>query len=163
MIHIILAQASDGAIGSGGDLLWHLRGDLRRFRDLTIGHTVVMGRKTWESLPKGALPGRRNIVVSSNPTYTAPGAEVAASLEIALDLCRDAETFIIGGAQIYTQALPLASRLHLTRVDATYPQADTRMAPAEAGWTLIEASPWIVDEPSGLRYRYEEYESSNHQ
>ena len=87
MLTVILAIASDGAIGDRGDLLWHLRDDLRRFKSLTMGHPVIMGRRTWESLPSGPLPGRRNIVVSRNPALEVPGAEKASSLGQALERC----------------------------------------------------------------------------
>lgn len=142
-LSIIVAAANDNAIGDNGDLIWHISADLKRFKSLTMGHPVIMGRKTWESLPKGALPGRRNIVISRNATFNAPGAEVVGSVEAALMLCREEEeAFIIGGAQIYRQALPLAERLYLTRVDAAYPDADAR-------FPQINSEEWIVaaDEP----------------
>lgn len=126
-IAIIAAVTADNAIGRGGDLIFHIREDLKRFKTLTMGHTVVMGRHTWDSLPKGALPGRRNIVVTRNRSLTFPGAESAASLPDAIELARAAgetEAFIIGGAQIYDAAINLADRLELTMIDATAPDAD---------------------------------------
>lgn len=111
------------AIGHGNSLLWHLPEDLKLFKTLTSGHPVVMGRKTWESLPERfrPLPGRTNIVVTRDGAYDAPGAEVAASLEDALARAKRApsgeETFIIGGGQLYASALPFADRLYLTLVD----------------------------------------------
>ena len=159
MLTVILAIASDGAIGDRGDLLWHLRDDLRRFKSLTMGHPVIMGRRTWESLPSGPLPGRRNIVVSRNPALEVPGAEKASSLGQALEMCEGQDPFVIGGAMIYADALPLADKLELTRVEACYPQADTRMPdPAACGqWRLSEASSPARDERSGLTYVYETY------
>lgn len=159
MLTVILAIASDGAIGDRGDLLWHLRDDLRRFKALTMGHPVIMGRRTWESLPSGPLPGRRNIVVSRNSSLEVPGAERASSLTQALEMCEGEDPFVIGGAMIYADALPLADKLELTRVQACYPQADTRMPdPAACGrWRLSEASSPARDERSGLTYVYETY------
>ncbi|MBP3773874.1 MAG: dihydrofolate reductase [Bacteroidaceae bacterium] len=125
MITIIVCIARNRAIGLRGGLLYHLRADLRRFKELTTGHTVVMGRKTYESLPKGALPNRRNIVLThSGRVY--PGTEVFASLPEALQHCAEGEqVFIIGGSSVYQEALPLADRLCLTLVDDTPAEADT--------------------------------------
>lgn len=124
---IIVACTRDFAIGRGGDLLFHISDDLKRFKSLTMGHPIIMGRKTFESFPKGALPGRRNIVVTRNSDYAAPGIETAKSLEEALAMSGDAssECFVIGGGEIYAQALPLASRIELTLIDATVEDADT--------------------------------------
>ena len=120
MISLIAVVARNRAIGRNNALLWHLPEDLRHFREVTRGKPVIMGRKTWESLPAAfrPLPGRRNIVVSRNPDYAAVGAQCATTLDAATRLCRDAEeSFVIGGEQIYRQALPLAARLYLTEVD----------------------------------------------
>ncbi len=114
------AVARNGVIGREGAIPWHLPEDMARFRALTTGHPVVMGRKTWDSLPDRfrPLPGRRNVVVTRNPAWTAGGAERAASLEDALDLLDDQETvFVIGGASLYAEALPLVDELELTEVD----------------------------------------------
>ncbi len=123
-MELIVAIDRHGAIGRKGDLLYHISADLRRFKALTWGHTVVMGRRTFESLPKGALPGRRNIVVTRNPAYEAAGADVAHSLDEALEMA-SGKIFIIGGAEIYRQALPYARTLHLTVIDAETDDADT--------------------------------------
>ncbi len=127
MVCIIVAIDRRGAIGRGGDLLFYIKDDLRRFKALTMGNTLVMGRRTFESLPKGALPGRRNIVVSRNTAYTAPGIEVAPTLEAALALAAagPGDTFVIGGGQIYAQALAKADVLELTVVDAEAEAPDT--------------------------------------
>lgn len=127
-VHLIVAIDRHGAIGKAGDQLFYIREDLRHFKSLTIGNTVVMGRKTFEALPKGALPGRRNIVVTRNAEYKAPGADTAASLEEAVAMA-DTPVFIIGGAQIYRQGLPLADVLHITVIDAVDPDADTFFPP----------------------------------
>ncbi|MCM1067567.1 MAG: dihydrofolate reductase [Muribaculaceae bacterium] len=123
-MNLIVAIDRKGAIGRKGQLLHHISADLRRFKALTTGHTVVMGRKTFESLPKGALPNRRNIVVSRTPAYSAPGIEVAQSLDAALAMAGE-DAFVIGGAEIYRQALPKARTLHLTVIDAESDDADT--------------------------------------
>lgn len=153
-LNIIVAMSADRAIGRAGDLIWHLRQDLRHFKELTMGHPIVMGRRTWQSLPKGALPGRRNIVVSRNPDFSAPGAEVFSTLAEAIEAAGEG-AFIIGGGQIYAAALPLASALHLTEIDASFPDADTHFPPVSpADWTEDECGDWETDEKSGLRYRF---------
>ena len=124
---IIVAIDRRGAIGRKGDLLYHISADLRRFKALTSGQTVIMGRRTFESLPKGALPNRRNIVVTRQTGYTAPGIETAHSLDAALAMAAEGtgDTFVIGGAEVYRQALPRARELYLTVIDAETPDADT--------------------------------------
>lgn len=156
-VNIIVAVAPDLAIGRKGDLLFHVSADLKRFKSLTMGYPIVMGRKTFESLPKGALPGRRNIVISRNQAYTAAGAEVATSLDQAIAMCAGAEEiFIIGGAQIYNEAMPKADRLLLTRFDRTLPDADCRFPEIAVGeWTIEESSDWQDDERSGVRFKFE--------
>ncbi|KXB33294.1 dihydrofolate reductase [Bacteroidales bacterium KA00251] len=125
MLSLIVALGADNSIGKGGDLLWRLPGDLKRFKETTTGHSIIMGKKTFLSLPKGALPHRRNIVVS---TTLSPqeGVEVYTSLEKALEAVKgEDEVFIIGGAMLYETTLPYADRLYLTRVSASFPDADT--------------------------------------
>lgn len=125
-IHIIAAVERGGGIGRGGDMLHHLRADLQRFKRLTMGHTLIMGRRTFDSLPGGALPGRRNIVVSRNAAWQAPGAERAASLDEALAMAQaDSDVYIIGGGTIYEQAMPLADVLDITHIEAQSADADT--------------------------------------
>ena len=121
-ISLIAAVARNGVIGSDNALPWRLPEDMRHFKALTLGHPVIMGRKTWESIGR-PLPGRRNIVVSRNPEFSAAGCETAASLDQALAACRGTaeEAFVIGGAEIYTLAMPRAQRLHLTEIHADYP------------------------------------------
>ncbi len=124
MISIIAAIAKNNAIGLKGKLLYWLPADLKRFKALTTGHTIIMGRKTFDSLPKGALPNRRNIVLSRSKKDF-PGAERFASLKEALASCATAEDiYIIGGASVYAEALPLADRLCLTEVHDTPAEAD---------------------------------------
>ena len=124
-LSIIAAVARNNAIGKGGDLLCHLSADLQRFKALTTQHTIIMGRRTFESLPKGALPNRRNIVVTRNPAFSAPGVEAFLSLEDALWAAKDdGEVFVIGGEQIYRETIAMASRLYLTHIDASFSGAD---------------------------------------
>lgn len=123
-ITIIAAVAQNRAIGRGGGLIYRLSADMRHFRILTTGHTVLMGRKTFESLPKGALPNRRNIVVSRRKTEL-PGCEVYVSIPEALAHCADGEkVFVIGGASVYAETYPLANRMELTLVHHTPKDAD---------------------------------------
>lgn len=119
MISLIAAVASNRAIGKDNQLLWHLPEDMRYFRETTRGKTVIMGRRTWESLPARfrPLPERHNIVVTRDPHYVAEGATIAHSLPDAIAaIGDDAEAFVIGGAELYQQALPLAQRLYLTEI-----------------------------------------------
>ena len=121
---LIVARARNGVIGRDGALPWRLPEDLAHFKRTTMGHPIVMGRKTWESIGR-PLPGRRSIVVSRQPGFEATGAEVAESLDAALALCAGAEeVFVIGGAQLYAEALPRADRLIVTEIDADF-EGDT--------------------------------------
>lgn len=118
---IIVAIAKNNAIGKNNDLLWHISGDLKRFKEITSGHTVIMGRKTFFSLPKGALPNRRNIVITDCSDDCCPGAEKVSSIEEAIHVCDpEAENFIIGGGMIYKQFLPIADKIYLTVVNKIY-------------------------------------------
>jgi dihydrofolate reductase len=120
IVALVAAVAHGGVIGRDGGLPWRLPEDMARFRELTTGHPVVMGRRTWDSLPDRfrPLPGRRNIVVTRNPKWRAEGAERAASLEEALALAAGADrVFVVGGAQLYAAALPLADELYLTELE----------------------------------------------
>jgi dihydrofolate reductase len=120
-VALVAAVARNGVIGRSGGIPWHLPEDMARFRDLTMGHPVVMGRRTWESLPDRfrPLPGRRNVVVTRNPGWSAQGADRAASVEDALRLLEhEPRVFVIGGGEIYAAALPHADELHLTEIDA---------------------------------------------
>src|SRR5258708_14750149 len=119
-IYLIAAVAANGVIGREGQLPWHLREDLKHFKRLTLGHPIIMGRRTWESLGR-ALPGRDNIVVTRTPGYDAPDAAVASSLEAALALCTgESVAFVIGGQQLFAESLPLAAGLFLTQSHPGY-------------------------------------------
>lgn len=154
-IAMIAAVGNNLELGSHGDLVWHISADLRNFKRLTTGHPVIMGRKTWESLPKRPLPGRRNIVMTRRPGDI-EGAETAASAEEAISLCEGSDTtFIIGGEEIYRLFMPYASRLYLTHVDATpTKEVDAWLPEYHDEWKLDEASDWALD-PDGIKYRFE--------
>ncbi len=125
-ISIIVAIAKLNAIGQNNDLLAYIPNDLKRFKALTTGHPIIMGRKTFESLPNGPLPKRRNIVISRNTELKIEGAEVVSSPEEAIALCKDEkEVFIIGGATIYEAFLPKTDKLYLTLINQFYNDADT--------------------------------------
>ncbi len=149
MISIIVAVAENGVIGNQNRLLWHIAEDLRRFRHITTGHPVVMGRKTWESLGR-PLPGRENVVVTRQE-LSLDGARTVHSLAEAYALFPpEEEVFIIGGAQIYAEALPVADRFYLTRVHRSY-EGDTRFPEWDAAaWRLTESESF----PCGERYEY---------
>ncbi len=158
MISIIVAIARHGAIGKGGDLLCHMSADLRRFKATTTGHTVVMGRKTYDSLPKGALPNRRNIVVTRNASFSAERVETAHSLDEALRLA-DGDAFIIGGAEIYRLALPIADRLYLTEIDAEFADADTFFPEIDKNeWILVETETHVTDDKNPYPYSFTTYD-----
>jgi dihydrofolate reductase len=137
-IALIAAVARNGVIGDRNRLPWHLPPDLRRFRELTMGHSIIMGRKTWESIGK-PLPGRQNIVVSRQRDFQASGAQVAAGLEDAMRLATLPEpVFVIGGESLYREALPLAQVLYITELDRDY-EGDARF-PAFAREPWAETS-----------------------
>lgn len=145
-IYLIAAIANNRAIGWQGNLLYHIREDMQRFKRLTTGHTIIMGRKTFESLPKGALPNRRNIVLTrSNQHFD--GCDTYHSLEEALSHCSDQEeVYIIGGESIYSETLPLASRLYLTFVDDTPAEADAFFPEYTEDWQVVEQEAFERDE-----------------
>lgn len=147
MISIVVAIAENGAIGYKNDLLWHLPADLKRFKEMTTGHSIIMGSRTFRSLPKGALPNRRNIVLSRTQ-QDFPGAEWAASPEEALELVgEEAEAFVIGGAQVYEQMLPYTDKIYLTRVHADFPEADTFFPELDMSeWVELSRTEYPADE-----------------
>jgi len=160
---LVWAQSTSGVIGRGGDIPWRVPEDLARFKQLTIGHTVVMGRRTWDSLPAGVrpLPGRRNVVLSRQTEFVAAGAEVVGSLEQALPNAQaEPETWVIGGEQIYLLALPHATRCEVTEVDIELPRDDDdALAPVLGEAWAGETGEWLVSR-SGLRYRFHSYRRS---
>ena len=183
-VNLIWAEAEDrqgrpGAIGNQGGMPWHLKEDLRHFRDLTISHPVIMGRRTWESLDAKHRPlrNRDNIVVSRNPQFSAPGATVIDSFDDALDLARQeaipddgierSEIWVIGGAQLFREALPVANKAFVTllraQVDADVYAPDMAALVDAELWRITDKSPWQVpeDAESGIAaYRYVTFEKA---
>ena len=156
MISIIAAVAKNRAIGYKNKLLYWLPNDLKRFKTLTTGHTIIMGRKTFESLPKGALPNRRNVVLSRSEKEF-PGCEVFPSLKEALKHCQpDEDVYIIGGASVYSQAMTVADRLCLTEIDDTPADADAFFPPYD-NWNVAEREDHDVDEKHAYRYAFVDY------
>ena len=154
---LIAAVARNGVIGANNALPWRLPADLKHFRSLTTGHTIVMGRKTWESLGR-PLPERQNVVVTRSPHYTAPGALVVASLDAALAAAAlPAPVFCIGGGELYRAALPRADALYLTEIhrdfagDATFPAIDRRV------WRETARESHASDAPGGFAYAFVTY------
>ena len=163
-ISIIAAVARNRAIGLKNELLYWLPNDLKRFKQLTTGHTIVMGRRTFESLPKGALPNRRNIVLSREAQKKGkkkedrfPGCDCYGSLEEALQHCReDEEIYIIGGASVYRQAMGVATRLLLTEIDDTPAEADAFFPPYD-DWVEVSREEHGRDEKHDFDYAFVEY------
>ena len=156
MISIIAAVAKNRAIGFENKLIYWLPNDLKRFKALTTGHTIVMGRKTFESLPKGALPNRRNVALSRT-TKELTGCDVYPSLEKALKSCKpDEDIYIIGGARVYEQALPFADRLCLTEVDDTPKEADA-FFPDYSDWQIAQKEVHEKDEKHDFNYAFADY------
>ena len=154
MISIVVAIAENHAIGKDNQLLWRLPKDLKHFKAITSGHTIIMGRKTFDSMGK-PLPNRRNIVISRNEVLELPGAELVSSLEAALALCQtEEEVFIIGGGEIYKQAIALTDRIYLTVVhhsfeaDAFFPEID------RSTWIEKEAEKHAPDEQHQYAYTF---------
>ncbi len=156
MIALVVAHSRNRVIGRDGGLPWRLPGDMRHFRELTTGHTVLMGRRTFESIPDSfrPLPDRRNLVLSSNPGYRAEGAEVFADLSSALEAC-DRDCFVIGGARTYEESLPLAGRLHATEIDADI-EGDVYFPAIGTDWRLVEEGDTLSE--NDLTYRIRTYE-----
>ena len=157
-LSIIVAIAQNNAIGKDNDLLWHISDDLKRFKSLTSGHPVIMGRNTWNSLPRRPLPKRRNIVITHDTTFCDSGAEVAHSVAAVFDMVRDEEeSFIIGGGTIYKEFIPFVRKLYVTHVwqdfdaDVFFPTIDNSL------FSKVAETQQVVDVVSGLTYTYAEY------
>lgn len=161
-VSAIVAAAENNAIGKDNELLWHLPNDLRFFKQTTSGHAVIMGRKTYESVGK-PLPNRRNLVVTRQKDYLLEGAEVVHSLEAALARCSDeTEVFIVGGAEIYRQALPITHRVYLTRVHAELPGDAYFPDLHERDWVLVSEEKHNPDERHAYGYSFQVYERRKH-
>lgn len=154
----ILAVDQNGIIGREGRLPWHLPLDLKRFKTLTMGHALIMGRRTFESIGR-ALPGRRSLVLSRRTDASFPGAVTVTSLDAALEACRDeTEVFVIGGARVFAEALPRCRRLYLTRVEAEV-EGDVRIdLPDLEGWNLLRRETHPADDRHAHPFTFLDYE-----
>lgn len=159
ILSIIVAIAQNNAIGLDNKLLWHISNDLKRFKRITAGSTVIMGKKTLESLPNGPLPKRRNIILTDTPTDQFAGCEKAESINEAIEKVKnETEVFIIGGGSIYRQFLPLADKLYLTIVEKDF-LADTYFPEIPFDeWELIEKETINDDPQNEFSYRFETYQ-----
>jgi len=162
MISIIVAVSEDWGIGKDNELLWHISEDLKRFKKLTFGNTVIMGKKTWESLPRRPLPGRKNIVLTDDPQEVIDSSITAYSIKDALSKCeKNEEIFIIGGGSIYRQFMPIADRLYITHVhkiapaDIYFPEIDLNI------WEITEKEEFKNGENDSIHYTYTIYERRN--
>lgn len=152
-MNAIVAISENGGIGKDNGLLFHISADLKRFKELTSGHTVIMGRKTLQSLPGGrGLPNRRNIVITRDIDFTAERAEIVHSVDEALALAEE-DAFVIGGASIYQAMLPYCDKVYLTKVYADA-EADV-FFPSLCGWQVVRRSE--MQEENGLRFQYIDY------
>jgi dihydrofolate reductase len=158
MISVIVAMAKNRVIGANNRIPWQLPGEQQLFKSITMGHHIVMGRKTYESIGR-LLPGRTTVIVTRQTDYHVPGAVIASSLKDAMNAAaRDDEIFVIGGAELFREALPLADRLHLTVVDAE-PAGDTFMPDLDLnGWEQITEQRYAPDDRHAYSYTYAVYE-----
>ncbi|GAC82977.1 dihydrofolate reductase [Gordonia paraffinivorans NBRC 108238] len=159
-VRLVWAQGNDvagkgAAIGRDNTIPWRVPEDLARFKELTLGHPVIMGRKTWDSLPPRfrPLPGRTNIVVTRNPDWSAEGALVARSVDAALALADDDSVSVIGGGEIYRAAMEHATELCVTEIDVDVEEADAFAPGIGPEWTVAEAGEWQTS-TTGIRYRF---------
>lgn len=157
-ISIIAAIADNNAIGKNQQLLWHLPADMKHFKDLTMGHAIIMGRKTFESLPNGPLPGRKNVVLTTLPEDFV-NCFACESMHDALDLCdQEDEVFIIGGALVYRQALHRADKMYITRVHQSFEHADAFFPVVDwEQWEEIEHQDFPADEKNAYPYSFHTY------
>ena len=159
MISIIVAVSDDWGIGKDNELLWKISEDLKRFKRLTSGNTVIMGKKTWESLPVRPLPGRKNIVLTDDPSEYIESSVTAYSIEDAVSKCeKGEEIFVIGGGSVYRQFMPIADRLYITHVhkrapaDVYFPEIDLNI------WKITEKEEFAASETISIPYTYIIYE-----
>ena len=159
MFSIIVAIAENLAIGRDNNLLWHIPRDLKRFKQITTGHTIIMGKRTWYSLPKRPLPDRRSLVISDIPGELIDGCMMAYSIEDAVSKCDPAEeNFIIGGASIYKQFLPLADHLYITSVHKSFEGDVFFPEIKQSEWDLISKEDYPLDEGLGFSYSFLDYQ-----
>jgi len=159
MISIIVAVSEDWGIGKGNELLWHISEDLKRFKKLTSGNAVIMGKKTWESLPRRPLPGRKNIVLTDDPHECIDCSVTAYSIEDALSKCeKEEDIFVIGGGSVYRKFMPIADRLYITHVhrkapaDVYFPEIDSDI------WKVVEKEEFKGADKNDIPYTYIIYE-----
>lgn len=154
-LSIIVAVAENNGIGLENKLLTHISADLKRFKQITKGHTVVMGRNTWFSLPNRPLPNRTNIVITNEPGETFEGAVTVNSIEEAIEKCPDnKESFVMGGAMVYKQFFPIANKLYLTKIHKPF-EADTFFPEVKDNeWNVVHQQKIIDDEQAGLEYSF---------
>ncbi len=157
-IHLIVARARNGVIGGGNKMLWHIPEDFAHFKKTTMGHPIVMGRKTWESIGR-PLPGRKNVVVTRSADYEAKGAQTVSSLEAAFALLKDEpEVFVLGGGEIYRAAMPFAATLWITEIDADF-EGDTTFPKVDgASWQGTELSVLPPTEKRNFTVRFLRYD-----
>ena len=162
MVSIIVAVSEDWGIGKDNELLWHISEDLKRFKSLTFGNTIIMGKRTWESLPRRPLPGRKNIVLTDKEDEIIENSVTAYSIEDALGKCeKNEEIFIIGGGSIYRQFMPVADRLYITHVhkkapaDIYFPEIDLKI------WEITEKEEFKTEGENSIPYTYTIYERKN--
>ena len=157
-LSIIAAMDRNRVLGLNDDIPWHIPHDLKRFKRLTSGHTIIMGRKTFESL-SGPLPKRRNIIITSREDYSPPGVKVVKSIEDAIRIAdRKQENFVAGGANIYEQFLPLADKLYLTHIDAAF-EGDTYFPEIDwSQWNLVEEEHHLTEDEKKIPFTYRTYE-----
>ena len=160
ILSVIVAIGKKNEIGRNNQLLVHLPGDLKHFKEITSGHTIIMGRKTFDSLPKGPLPNRKNIIISRNKELKIEGAVVYPSLDYALIKLRDEEEiFVIGGEQIYNQILPDADKLYLTKIHADFSDADAFFPEINyREWRVVSQETFAADEKNPYAYTFVELE-----
>jgi dihydrofolate reductase len=154
MIKIIVATSKNRVIGDSNSLIWHLPADLKRFKEITTGNTIVMGRKTFESIGR-PLPNRRNIIITRDITYNVDGCEVVNSLEEALMLCNN-NCFIIGGGEIYSQSMSIADQIYLTQVHEDF-DGDTTFPEIGSEWKMVTSQDFEPDEKNRHSYSFIEY------
>ena len=154
-ISIIVAAAENNVIGKDNDMPWRLSADLKRFKKLTMGHHIIMGRKTFESIGK-PLPGRTSVIITRNKDYRQDDCIVAHSLEEAFKMVEDEEVFIIGGGEIYNMAFDIADKLYLTRVHATL-EGDTCIPEINNNWEEVECEKFLKDEKNPYDYSFIDY------
>jgi dihydrofolate reductase len=154
LIKIIVATSKNRVIGDSNSLIWHLPADLKRFKEITTGNTIVMGRKTFESIGR-PLPNRRNIIITRDIAYNVDGCEVVNSLEEALMLCNN-NCFIIGGGEIYSQSMSIADQIYLTQVHEDF-DGDTTFPEIGSEWKMVTSQDFEPDEKNRHSYSFIEY------